>query len=299
MSAPAFLPRAPVALALLLALHAPASAQPTAPPLPPLLQPASTEHHAGKVIDEMLATPDLAGSKQFYGGLFGWTFQDINLGPTTYSQAFLAGQPVAGLVGRALPPGGQHRPSWLTMIAAQDVPALTAAAAQRGAKPLFGPRDIPGLGQEAIMADPQGAPFGLLASSSGDPADKLVPAGGWIWTVLFAPDPEADAGFYQTLFNYSLTPMPGRNEAGHFLLSSEEFARASVNPLPPGHADGAAYWLSFVRVPDAAKAVTLGGRVLVSPRADRHGGRIAVIADPAGAPFGVMEWQDGDAGVAK
>jgi len=30
--------------------------------------------------------------------------------------------------------------------------------------------------------------------------------------------------------------------------------------------------------------------LLVEPRTDRHGGRIAVIADPAGAPLGLMEW---------
>ena len=58
------------------------------------------------------------------------------------------------------------------------------------------------------------------------------------------------------------------------------------------------HWLNFVRVTDASetakKAVTLGGRVLVEPRIDRHGGHLAVLADPSGAPFGVMEWSDTD-----
>jgi predicted enzyme related to lactoylglutathione lyase len=40
--------------------------------------------------------------------------------------------------------------------------------------------------------------------------------------------------------------------------------------------------------------VALGGRALVSPHIDRHGGRIAVLADPQGAWFGVMEWPEGD-----
>jgi hypothetical protein len=34
--------------------------------------------------------------------------------------------------------------------------------------------------------------------------------------------------------------------------------------------------------------------VLVEPRVDRHGGHIAVLADPGGAPFGVMEWTESD-----
>jgi predicted enzyme related to lactoylglutathione lyase len=34
--------------------------------------------------------------------------------------------------------------------------------------------------------------------------------------------------------------------------------------------------------------------VLVEPHEDRHGGMITVIADPAGAPLGLMEWSDTD-----
>ena len=58
------------------------------------------------------------------------------------------------------------------------------------------------------------------------------------------------------------------------------------------------HWLNFVRVENAAdsvaKVVGMGGRVLVEPRADRHGGMLAVVADPAGAPFGLMEWSESD-----
>src|ERR1700693_5387858 len=42
--------------------------------LPPIVEPASQEHHAGKLIFVELVTPDLAAPKLFYAGLFGWTF---------------------------------------------------------------------------------------------------------------------------------------------------------------------------------------------------------------------------------
>jgi predicted enzyme related to lactoylglutathione lyase len=41
-----------------------------------------------------------------------------------------------------------------------------------------------------------------------------------------------------------------------------------------------------------AKVVALGGRVLVEPRIDRHGGKVEVVADPSGAPFGLLEWPE-------
>ena len=74
------------------------------------------------------------------------------------------------------------------------------------------------------------------------------------------------------------------------------YARASANSLPANRPNVHPHWLNFVRVEDAvkmtAKVVALGGRVLVEPRVDRHGGKVAVVADPLGAPFGLLEWPD-------
>ena len=82
------------------------------------------------------------------------------------------------------------------------------------------------------------------------------------------------------------------------ILSSDDYARASVNAFSGDASRRHAHWLNFVRVADAveatARAVALGGRILVEPRVDRHGGKLAVVADPAGARFGLMEWTDTD-----
>jgi len=43
-----------------------------------------------------------------------------------------------------------------------------------------------------------------------------------------------------------------------------------------------------------AKVTALGGHVLVEPRMDRHGGKVAIVSDPAGAPFGLLEWSGTD-----
>jgi len=78
----------------------------------------------------------------------------------------------------------------------------------------------------------------------------------------------------------------------HAILSTNNYARAGVNALPVDSARRHPHWIHFVRLADATeasdKAVALGGRVLVAPRVDRHGGKLAVLADPSGAPFGVM-----------
>jgi predicted enzyme related to lactoylglutathione lyase len=40
--------------------------------------------------------------------------------------------------------------------------------------------------------------------------------------------------------------------------------------------------------------VSLGGRVLVPPRMDRHGGMIAIVADPVGAAIGLFDWPESE-----
>jgi hypothetical protein len=264
--------------------------------LPAIVEPASQERHAGKVIFVELVTPDLAAAKQFYAGLFGWTYRDFEAGGTTYAQAFLDGRPVAGMIHRAVPAGQQRQPSWLTFFAVRDVDEAKKVALQNSAKVLFEPHSIPDRGREAIFADPQGAVFAVLDSSSGDTPDVLAAPGEWIWSSLITTDPNTNAAFYQTLFNYEVFELPAGEGHQHLLLATDNYARASVNSLPVKRPDVHPHWINYVRVDDAAKtaakAVTLGGRVVVEPRMDRHGGMVAVVADPLGAVFGLLEWPD-------
>ena len=270
--------------------------------LPPLNEPASAEHHPGKRIYAELVTPDLAAAKQFYGQLFGWTFQDYVQRDAAFTQASLDGQVIGGIYQRPLPQG--RRPGWISFIATPDLAKTEAVATQNGAKVLLSPRPFANLGEEAVLTDPQGAVFALLQSSSGDQPDYLVPPGDWIWSSLIATDPGADAAFYKAVFGYDIYTMPDPQDAQHLLLASDNFARASVNPIPAAWTNAKPRWLNYIRVDDAAamsaKVAALGGKVLQQPHIDRHGGKIAVVADPAGAVFGLMEWpEDQPAGNAK
>ena len=264
--------------------------------LPPVVEPVSQEQHIGKIIFVELATPDLAASKRFYGELLGWTFKDIQSGETEYSEAFHHGFPVAGLIHKELPADEHRQPAWLSFFSVRDVNAVTSIAVQNGAKVLFEPHDIPNRGEEAVIADPQGAVFAVLHSSSGDPQDVLVEPGEWIWNSLHTTDPDTDAAFYQKLFNYEVFDLSSGKSLQHLLLASDNTARASANPLPENKPHVHPHWLNYVRVDDAddmaEKVVALGGRVLVEPHKDRHGGKVAVVADPMGAPFGLFEWPD-------
>jgi uncharacterized protein len=268
----------------------------TAAPLqvPPIVMPPSAERHQGKPIFAELITPDLATAKSFYGGLFGWTFRDITGGKSPYAEAYLDGNAVAGLVQKAVPAGGHGQAAWLNFFATADADAAAQAVVQNGGKVLVAAHDLADRGREAILTDAQGAVFAVLASSSGDPPDVLVSPGDWIWRSLITTDPVADANFYKIVLGFQPLPLPSMPGEEHLLLTSENYARASANSLPPDHPNMHPHWLAYVRETDVVKSVkqvtALGGRVLVEPRVDRHGGLIAIVADPLGAPFGLMEW---------
>jgi predicted enzyme related to lactoylglutathione lyase len=136
----------------------------------------------------------------------------------------------------------------------------------------------------------------MLSSSSGDGGDYLSTPGEWIWSSLLTSDPAKSADFYKSVFGYEVYDLPSEDGLQHLILASDDYARAGIHTLPAGHEHPR--WLDFVRVIDTrkaiAQAVALGGRVLVEPHLDRHGGQVAVIADPYGAPVGLMEWTEAD-----
>ena len=266
--------------------------------LPPLHESGSSEHHVGKVIWADLVTPDLKGAEHFYGAVFGWTFKPLSIDGVEYAIALSDGHAVGGLVHKALPPGELHQPAWLTFIAVSDLEASVQQAVAHGAKVIREAKNFPSRGRQAVLEDPEGAVFAMLASSSGDGEDYLAAPGEWIWSAVLAQTPATEAAFYQDVFAYDVFDLASEDSSDHLILSSGEFARASVNPFPEGSARRHAHWLNFIRVASAsdtaAKVAAAGGRVLVEPHNDRHGGQVAVIADPSGAPLGVMEWTQRD-----
>jgi predicted enzyme related to lactoylglutathione lyase len=262
--------------------------------LPPLTQPPSTEAHPGKVIWADLVTPDLKQAEDFYAGLFGWSFQPAE-GDRNFAVATVDGRPIAGIVQRSMSGDHKRQPAWLPFIAVRDVGAAQRSVKANGGKVLSPQRDYPMRGRQEVFSDPDGAVFAVLASSSGDPPDVLAEPGEWIWSSVLVKNPDREAGFYRALFGYEIFDQDSEDSRKHVILASDDYARAGIHALPDA-SHRHPHWLNFVRVEDvgvaAAKAVHLGGKILVDPRPDRQGGQIAVVADPSGAPVGLMEWAD-------
>jgi predicted enzyme related to lactoylglutathione lyase len=257
------------------------------------------EHFPGKFIWAELFTADPAAAQAFYTGLFGWEATTIErtTASGTHSYIVLAngGEPVAGIAHRSSRASAAVQGRWVGYVSVPDVAKALAAATAAGGRVLFPARDLPRRGTQAILVDPEGAEIGVLHSSTGDPGEYAPDPGDLTWAQLFVRDPVAAGRFYAGVVGWEALPDTRGDRPNVFVFTSGGYSRASVAPLPPRPEDKPG-WLLFVRVADVktavAKAVSLGGRVLVAPSDAPTEFWRAVIVDPTGAVIGLVQLQE-------
>ena len=175
-----------------------------------------------------------------------------------------------------------------------SVSKAARAVTKAGGRVLAPVKDFPQRGEQAVFADREGAIFGVMKSSAGDPEDVLAEPGDWIWIQLLSRDARSAAEFYRAVAGYEVVENTSANRLNDYVLVSKGFARGTVRTLVTKRADVNPTWLPYVRVKSVSetvdKAKQLGGSVLVEPKPEVFEGKIAVIADPTGAAVGVMEW---------
>ena len=106
-----------------------------------------------------LATNDPAKAAPFYCGLFGWGTKGDPKG--AYTEWTHGGQSIGGMMPIA-PEWGDMPPNWGVYFQVNDCDAAVAQAKGLGAKAFVEPKDIPGTGRFAVLADPQGATFSVI-----------------------------------------------------------------------------------------------------------------------------------------
>lgn len=117
----------------------------------------------GKFIWNELLTDDVEKAKAFYGELCGWSFDEMPMeGGASYYVAKRGEEQMAGLMDKSAVVPPQVPSHWFAYIAVKDVDKSTALVAASGGQVMRAPFDIPGIGRIAVVADPVGAPFGMI-----------------------------------------------------------------------------------------------------------------------------------------
>lgn len=250
-----------------------------------------------------LNTPDPDKTKQFYAGLFGWTYEDRSFAEgTQYTMVYLDGKTVAGLY--LLSPEMQQMgatPHWQSYITVDNVDETTAQVAAAGGTVIEQPFDVMDTGRLSLIQDPTGASVCLWQARAHIGSRFYQRPGALCWNELYTNDVPAAAAFYTTLLGWQ-GGLGTANGVEHGGFNHREGAPVAVimpttqaafdtMPLPRALQSMPPHWAIYLGVEDVdasvAKVEALGGTVLLGT-SEFAGYKFAFVQDPHGATFFII-----------
>ena len=132
----------------------------------------------GRFVWHDLMTPNSAGAHEFYGKALDWKTEAWE-----QDRAYLMFAGPNGPIGGTVETRATT-PHWLPYIGTMDVDATVEAATRLGASVQTPTTALPNGGRFAALIDPQGAPFGIHASSAATAPEAPPQPGEFSWHEL-------------------------------------------------------------------------------------------------------------------
>lgn len=185
---------------------------------------------------------------------------------------------------------------WMPHIQVADVATSVERALSRGGREFLHHRDGSGQSQWAVLADPDGAAFGIVPAVASDTVPEI--RGGRIAGLeLATPDPRATCGFYRHVVGWSVEDTDAGDARGqrvdHVLRAPDGEAVARVRGVQDVAYDLAPVWLIGLPVGDLnvslARARQEGGEVVEVRRGPGDDPGYAVLRDPVGVCFALVQ----------
>jgi len=241
-------------------------------------------HDPGSFSWSDLSTPDAQGSKDFYGGLFGWEFIDNPIPDGgVYVMAQLDGRSAAAMFETA-----ERHPAWASYVTVENADATAARASELGANLLAEPFDVMDVGRTATIQDPTRAVLCIWEPRLSIGAQVVNGHGALTLNQLNTSDPEAAERFYAELFGWRFERQP--TETAYWGIYRGDTLNGGMMELPTG-APAPSHWLVYFGIDDldaaAEQTRSAGGTLMIEPM-PVPGGRILVGQDPQGAVFGLV-----------
>lgn len=265
-------------------------------PSPDTKQAAADFH--GTFIWYELITGDPDAAIDFYGSVVGWTAADFPGPPGGFRYTILSAgdRGVAGLMAltdEMRASGGQ--PGWLGVIGVTDVDAAVKRLGDAGGTVHKQPTDIPTVGRFAVVADPGGAVFELLAPlpQEKEPAPLASDAPGKIsWHELYSSAGQEKAfAFYSSQFGWETFQEMDMGAMGKYRIFGKNGVQLGGMMDKPDNMPVSA-WSFYINVDaiDAAveRVIARGGQITLQPTEVPGGSWIVQGLDPQGAVFALV-----------
>lgn len=248
-----------------------------------------------------VAAPDPRAAARFYGGLFGWAFDELSSQRRTgWMVARLRGLAVAGIgaLPRYVPP-----PAWNVYVHIADLDAAVERVEHAGGHLLAGPFEVAEAGRAIACADPVGAAFRLWEPRAHLGAQLVDAPNAWLWSDLNTPDLTRSAAFYSQVLGWEAQPIDSgrgtsrviRLPGAHGSHGGVEDAIGWMTQIPPKAGRVQPHWSVTFRVEDvdatARACADLGGMIVAPPFDAGTLTRAAIVEDPFGAAFSVTSYE--------
>lgn len=240
-----------------------------------------------------LTSSDLQRAQDFYGTVFGWTFQTAGPEYGGYVNAAKDGHPVAGLM--ASNPEWNAPDAWTTYFHTADIDATVAALVSAGGSSCIAPMEVPAKGFMSMATDPAGAFFGLWQPLEHRGFEVIGEAGAPVWHQLSTRGYDAALDFYRSIFGWRTEPVADTDE---FRYTTGWFGDQQLLGVWDGAgglpADVPASWSVFLGAEDVdhtLQVITAQGGAVLRDAEDTPYGRLAAAADPTGAVFNLSSLQ--------
>jgi len=237
-----------------------------------------------------LQTTDQAAAKAFYGGVFGWSYDDQPMeGDAVYSLAKLGDENVAAIAPQSpeLAAAGAP-PMWNTYLAVDSADEAAAKVGPAGGTVAMEPFDVMDAGRMAFVLDPSGAPVAFWQAGRHIGATLVNEPGTVVWNELITDNPAVVSFYERVLGVTTATAEMGEGKYTMFQVAGREVG-GTTPPMMEGVPN---HWHVYFAVADAdasaAKITELGGSVMVPPF-DTPIGKMAVVTDPQGAVFSLFQ----------
>lgn len=257
----------------------------------------------GSFIWYELMTTDSDAAAIFYRSVIGWEIGSPQDADSSGQDYRMIGRSDGGYAGGMLKLTsgmlqGGARPAWLGYLHVVDVDAAVRDIVADGGKLLM-PRTDLSVGKIAMVADPLGTPFYVMAPipPPGHPdakSDVFDPGATQRvrWNELATPDLARAKAFYGKHFGFAFNEtMPMGTMGEYCFIAHGDMPMIGALMQQPAHAPSVG-WLFYFGVNSVAAAKGTieagGGTILRDPHEVPGGQWIAVATDPQGACFGVV-----------
>lgn len=112
-----------------------------------------------------LMTSDPKAACEFYGKLFGWKTETMDMGTGPYNVIKVGEAAIGGIMGK--PPGtpADMPPMWGSYVTVANLDETLAAVKKLGGGVLMEPMEVKTVGRMAVIRDPQGAALSVIQYS--------------------------------------------------------------------------------------------------------------------------------------